>query len=200
MDQPLKALPENYHQARKIDLQHDKKALIWLNVLALFCLAAIIIGLFQFVLHTRPDLLPSTGTFYLDGSSLLLVVEAIAVVLVILAIHELIHGLLFRLFTGERPRYAVRVTYAYAAMPDWYFPASHYLIIGMAPLVLIDLVCLILIPFSPAGWVLPLCVAITMNTGGAVGDLYIVATLLRCKPHTLVNDTGDTVAFFEPDN
>lgn len=198
MDQARKTIPENFHQARKIDLQHDQKTLIWLNVLALFCLAAVIVGLFQFVLHTRPDL-PSSGTFSFGGTSLLLAGEAVAVVLVTLILHELIHGFFFRLFVGEQPRYAVRFSYAYAAMPDWYIPASRYLVIGLAPLVLIDLICLLLIPFVPLGWVLPLCVAVTMNTGGAVGDLYIVATMLRCRLPTFVNDTGDTVTFFEPD-
>ncbi|HMN63270.1 MAG TPA: DUF3267 domain-containing protein, partial [Anaerolinea sp.] len=110
--------------------------------------------------------------------------------------HELIHGLFFYLFTGAAPVFALRLTYAYAAAPDWYLPRLPYLVVGLAPLVLIDLACLVLIAFGPQAWVLPAAVVAALNTSGAVGDMLMIALVLRAPPGSLVNDRGDGVIIY----
>ena len=112
-------------------------------------------------------------------------------------VHELIHGLFFWLFTGSRPTFGLRLTYAYAAAPSWYIPRAHYRVIGLAPLVIIGLVCLLLIAVAPAGWIVPLALVIALNTSGAVGDLLVIAVVNRSAPDCLINDRGDGVMIYE---
>jgi len=38
---------------------------------------------------------------------------------------------------------------------------------------------------------------VALNTGGAVGDLFVFIRLLKCSPTSFANDTGEVVTFFE---
>ena len=68
----------------------------------------------------------------------------------------------------------------------------------MVPLVLIDAVGLLLIMLAQAGWVLLLVFLVASNTGGSIGDMWIMLRSLQTSPSALVNDVGDGVSFYEP--
>jgi hypothetical protein len=124
---------------------------------------------------------------------ILLLVLVLAVMLVM---HELAHGLLFWIFTRQRPRFGLRLAYAYAAAPDWFLPRNHYLPVALAPLALLSLAGLLVLPFMPAGWLLLWWFFLTGNASGAVGDLYVAGWLLRQSPTVLVKDYGDRIDVF----
>ena len=195
---PTKILPDGYHLTREIDLIKDKKTTIFLNLGALVFLIPVIWALISLVNLSHPGLIPLEGSIILNRQSLLTFIVVITTLVVVLLLHEMVHGLFFWIFTKTRPLFALRFSYAYAAAPGWYIPTRQYLVIGLSPLILIDLVAILLLWICPPAWVLPLCMAIAMNTCGALGDLYIIATLLRCSSSTLVLDTGDAVRYFEP--
>lgn len=116
----------------------------------------------------------------------------------ILVLHELIHGLFFWFMTHERPYFGVKAMYAYASAPDWYLPRNPYLLVGIAPFALITLIGIFLIPFvSPRGLII-LLFAMTVNAGGAVGDLFTVAWLLTQPVTVLVRDSGDSFTVYSP--
>lgn len=122
----------------------------------------------------------------------------IGVMLLVVILHEAAHGLFFWLFTRERPTFGVGLLYAYAAAPGWYLPRNQFIIIGLAPLVLLSAIGLIGLPWLPFPWVPPLLVGLIINAAGAAGDLYVVARLLRQPRAALVRDEGATMVLFTP--
>lgn len=193
MKPALRALPAGYRAAAEINLAKNPRLALWLNLAGFGLFFLVAAGLGVFLRAVRPEAL--AGELRLEG--LWWAVGLLALVVANLVIHELIHGLFFYLFTGAAPVFALRLTYAYAAAPDWYLPRPPYLVVGLAPLVLIDLACLVLIAIGPTAWALPAAAVAALNTSGAVGDMLIMALVLRAAPGCLVNDRGDGVILFE---
>ena len=191
-------LPDGYIRTDEINLAKNKVLAVLLNIVGLFIFILSFILLGRFTLWIHPELFAGTFTFDPDLSTITQLLALIVLVAISLIVHELIHGFFFWFFTRSKPVYALRLAYAYAAAPSWYIPVRQYWIIGLAPLVLIDVAGLLLIMLAPASWVLILVFLVALNTGGAVGDLLITFRLLRTSPACLVNDVGDGVSFFEP--
>lgn len=191
---PTRSLPEGYTLAREINLLRDRNLALGLNVAALMAFFLVMMALNALMILMCPGgvSLTFTGDSMLGTLALL-----VGLTVVNLVVHEAIHGLFFYVFTRTRPVFALRLAYAYAAAPDWYIPARAYTVIGLAPLILIDLVCLLLMLLVPA-WTFALALVIGLNTSGAVGDLFIVGLVLRSRRDCLVNDRGDSVAVYAP--
>lgn len=124
--------------------------------------------------------------------------ELLLVLPAVVALHELAHALFFWLFTRERPYFGLGPGYAYAAAPDWYFPRNQFLLIGMAPLLLLSGLGVLLLPIVPQTAVAWLILFLTANAAGAVGDLYICLWLLRKPATTLAHDVGPVIKLYEP--
>jgi hypothetical protein len=191
-------LPEGYFQKYEINLAKDKRLAILLNVLGFIIFVLTFVLLVFFIRWMRPGTLTSGYSLKVNFSTLWELLVLILLVAFNLAFHELIHGFFFWVFTRSKPVYALHLAYAYAAAPDWYIPVRQYWIIGLAPLVIIDAMGLLLILAAPLSWLLIIVFLVTLNTGGAVGDLFIISQLLRVTPDCIVRDTGDGVCFFEP--
>ncbi len=196
MNNSTQMLPEDYCQVDEINLSKNKGLSILLNLAAvvLFVPSLILLGLF--LRWARPELTTNALT-YITLDLVKMIALLVSVVLTML-VHEFIHGFFFWTFTRSRPVFALRPLYAYAAAPDWFIPARHYWIVGLAPLVIIDVIGLLLLFVAPPGWILICFLTVALNTAGAVGDLYIVARLLQLPAGSLVKDAGDHVSFFEP--
>ena len=193
-----RTLPIGYSQTHEIDLAKNKGLAILLNILGFFIFVLTFLLLIFFARWVRPGLLTSAFTVKGDLSTVGKLLGLIVLVAFNLILHELIHGFFFWVFTHSLPVYALHMAYAYAAAPDWFIPVRQYWIIGLAPLLVIDGIGLLFILIAPASWLLTIVFLVTLNTGGAVGDLLITSHLLRASPACLVNDTGDRVCFFEP--
>ncbi len=117
--------------------------------------------------------------------------------------HELVHGAFFWLFSGERPRFAFKGAYAYAAVPGWYFPKRQYLVVGIAPLVLLSLTGLLWMAVSAPKWIFMLVIVFAVHTAGCIGDLIVVGWLFSRRGRLLVQDEGDRFKVYtvrvEPD-
>jgi hypothetical protein len=50
---------------------------------------------------------------------------------------------------------------------------------------------------APVSWFLMITFLVALNTGDAIGDLFVFTRLLKLSPSSLTNDTGDVVTFFE---
>jgi hypothetical protein len=110
--------------------------------------------------------------------------------------HEGIHGLFFWIFTKEKPKFGFKIVYAFAGAPDWYITKTPYLVIGIAPFIIITLLGFGLLLVVSKSWILPVMLFITLNASGAVGDLYTVFWLLGAPKSILVRDTGERVTVF----
>ncbi|MGH2524269.1 MAG: DUF3267 domain-containing protein [Anaerolineales bacterium] len=128
-----------------------------------------------------------------------LVALLVGLVLMIVA-HELVHGLAMRLY-GARPQYGVmwKSLMFYATAPGQAFTRNQYLVVGLAPLVSLSALALMgMAAFAGTPVVALLGICATLNAAGAVGDLWIVATVLRYPAHVWVVDERDGVRIFMP--
>ncbi len=108
--------------------------------------------------------------------------------LVILPIHEAIHGLAFA-FWGGRPHFGTKLPLAlYCGAKGQVFRRDQYLVVGLAPLLVITLAAIILTLFWPA-FASYTILASAGNIAGAAGDIMVVARLLRLPRHILVEDS-----------
>lgn len=193
-----KTLPENYFFNSKFDLKNTR-TLIWLNIGGL----VLTIGfLFLFVAITR-WLRPDVGetilfSFNGTGDALMKLAGILLIILLVLVLHEAVHGIFFWIFSRHQPIFGFKSGYAYAAMPDWYFPRSQYMIIGIAPFILLDVIGMIMLAIVPVNAVWMVLVALLMNSSGAVADLAVVTWLLTKPSDTIALDKADTIELYIP--
>jgi len=114
--------------------------------------------------------------------------------------HELIHGVFMRLF-GGRPEYGLMMIgkampAAYCTSPGTAFTRREYLVISLAPLVLITALGMVALA-SVAGWV-SLAIGIGAHAGGAIGDLWATALVLRSARGTRFEELRDGIRFIPP--
>ena len=128
-----------------------------------------------------------------------LIMNALSYML-ILPLHELIHALAF-LFWGGKPYFGAKLPLAlYCGARQQLFRRNHYVMVGLAPCVLITLASVLLI-FAfplPATYVL---LATSGNFAGSAGDIWAVRRLLHLPAHVLIEDTetGYRAWEFPPD-
>ena len=196
---PTKELPIYYKSIGTLDLSSDRRKLVGLNILAigLFLLSAWLFGMLIGALR-RPDAGQLAFGFAGLGDALGLVLLLLLVTGIMLVLHEAAHGIFFWWYTRERPKFAIRWSYAYAAAPEWYLPKRKYLVVALAPLVLVTLLGVLAALVVPAAWLKGVWLLLILNTSGAVGDLWVVGWLLRQPESCLANDHGDAVTLYLP--
>ena len=191
---PTQTLPPDYAPYFTLDLSKSKRLVLLLNVLAI----GLFIGFGYLFLRIAIAVLPDGYTAVQEGDFWSSLGFSLLAYLLMLVLHELVHGLFFWFFTRERPRFGFKGAYAFATAPGWYFPKKHYLAVGLAPLVVLSLLGLLILPVLPEGWLLPWLVAVAGNASGAIGDLLIVGWLLAQPEPLLIQDQGDAVTAYRP--
>lgn len=196
----IQILPDNYHTQKILDLS-SSRTVFWLN-LAAIPLLFLFGWLFSRLINAFRTTAPFVQGFWglistFSGWGLFVI---LALIILMLVVHELIHGMFFLLFTRERPKFALRSGYAFAAAPNWYLPKYQYIIVGISPLIVISIICIVLAIFIPATAVpYPLFVA-TFNAAGALGDMIVVAWISGQSNTILVKDQGDKFFSFAPES
>lgn len=107
--------------------------------------------------------------------------------IVMLCVHELLHGLTITLL-GGRPHYGTRLPFAlYCGAKDQMFSRNSYITIAGAPLCVISLAALVLTLLVPtlSSFVL---FASAGNISGAAGDLQAIGHLRKLPSRVLVED------------
>jgi hypothetical protein len=198
----VRELPEDYGLIHKLDLNKNIKLAIGLNLANLLLFVVFGVFFYWLLLQARPGLLNeesflSFSLFTSDSVFTQFLVIAL-VYLGMIVLHEAVHGLFFWIFTKDRPEFGFRGMYAYAGAPDWYLAKRPYLLVGLAPLVLISLAGFIAMLFVPQSWVFPILLFITLNASGAVGDIYAFFWILPKPEGILVQDFGDRMCIYGP--
>jgi hypothetical protein len=191
-------LPSDYHSVGTFDLRNNSKALLQLNILGFVLFVA-----FTWVFYTLLNLLrPAEAQDGLaigfSGVSGLvqIVLATLLLMLVMIVIHEAAHGICFWYFTRSMPKFALKLTYAYAAAPTWYLPKNQYLVTALAPLVGLSVLGVLLMLVVPQEAFMALLFFLVTNASGAVGDLWVVGWLLRQPQNCYANDQGDAVTLY----
>lgn len=189
-----RTLPEAYREINRIDLKQNVRLAVLLNLAAIPLFFAAGWFFLQIIAQIRPDANQLWGALSGTGNLILLLLS----VFVMIVLHEMVHGLFFWVFTRDRPVFAFRFLYAYAAAPDWYIPRNQYVIIGLAPLFVISLIGIFLFFGLPIYGVAYTLLLVSFNAAGAVGDLAICLWLLTRSPNLMICDQGDAARVFGP--
>jgi len=192
-------LPNDYCLVGAIDLIRDRSLLIKMNLagIILFFLTGWLLN--QYVAYVRiNDIDDFNIRFAFDLKNLFYSFIILMIVIFIMVIlHEGLHGVFFWAFTRSRPKFALKGFYAYAAAPDWYIPKNAYMIVALAPFLMISFMGIYLISFIPVSIVFPMIVLLTLNASGSVGDLWVFFWLLFKPGQYYLLDQGDKIKLFE---
>lgn len=180
-------LPQGYREVRKVDLMRNRKEAFAVNLLAL----AIMAGVALFGLLICPPFFEiRIGIHTVVG-----IVFMLLGIIVYMVLHELIHGVFMKVFSGQKPRYGYTGLYAYAGS-DALFNRKQYLIIAFAPVVILGIVLAVLTTafYETAFWYLYAIQVV--NLSGAAGDLYVGILIARSNNDVMVRDAGTDMSFY----
>lgn len=139
-------LPDGYAGLCSIDLQKDKRLALLINGLALLiALPLVFLGNRIVPLRTRFSMDDGFGFYFLRLGMLTAGYAAYVV------LHELVHGVCMKYFSGAPVRYGFTGLYAYAGS-EAYFTKKRYFIIALAPVAVWGVVLLALCMLVPAPW------------------------------------------------
>lgn len=186
-------LPQGYTEAKTIDAK-DKKIGLWFNLAGLPIIAVfLVVGLLVFR--------PWDYDYGLEDEDPALVAMCVfvAVNVVQTAIHELLHGVAYKILTRQKLTFGLTLTVAYCGVPDIYVYRRTALISLLAPFVVLGITFTLLTVFLVDQ--LHKFLAIVMlgiHVAGCVGDLYdTILFLFKFKsPDVLMRDTGPKQTFY----
>lgn len=191
--QATKTLPANFTRFHSLDLT-NRNLIIGMNVtgvLLLFVFGWLFWGMAA-LLTPQLFLLQLQIFFSAMRISTVLIIIGLVVLL-----HELCHALLFWLFSRERPQIGFNLLYAYAAAPNWYFTRRQFVLIGLAPVLLLTLAGFLAMPWVSVVTTSHLVLALTVNAAGAIGDFIVVIWALGQPADILLRDEGTAVAAYK---
>jgi hypothetical protein len=193
-----KILPIDYQHHKTLDLS-SSRMMLWLNIAAiplLFIFGWLFSQAMILVNTTNPFPKGIWGVF--TAFTGLEIIALPISILLMLVFHEMVHGIFFWIFTRERPKFAFKGMYAYAAAPGWFLPKSQYVIVGLSPLIVISLLSILLSPFVSASIIPYLFIIAIFNAAGALGDMIVVAWVIGQFDQLLIQDQGDKFLAFSP--
>lgn len=189
-------LPDGYRLVHSVNFKSKRTAMRF-NLLAL-CVLALALLISSLFLIGRPlKAFALTGAQFYIGYGVFFVA-----MLVYLLLHELTHGLCYKLLTGKKLTYGISLSCAYCGVPDIYLYRRYALIAALAPFVVFTLVFIPLLIYTyylhPMAY-LGAAFMLGMHLGGCLGDLYISYLALRTRtPALLIRDTGAEQFFYLP--
>lgn len=184
-------LPHGYRQVHQMRVT-QRGLLLRLNLLALLPMAGagILLSGFLILYHNAGaplviEALPDNLTNW----------QGTLLVLLVLPLHEWIHGQMIRRF-GHTPRYGIKWGVLFATADGALFRRDAFIQIALAPLVVITLGGMALMLFLPEQLALWVGLAITVNAGGAIGDLWMALVARRFPPSALIEDREDSMCIY----
>lgn len=201
-DNFTRELPEGYLPVKTVDVG-DKRFGLLMNLFGILLTVAVGVG--GFLLKFRGDpgsAFPDFGNVWIFEGWLFGILIALILYLVL---HELTHGAVYRLLTGEKLTFGIKLTCAYCGVPNVYVTRKTALLALLAPFTVFSVA--FLVPFFLLSGLLSFSflVLFALHFGGCVGDLYdTILLLFRLKGKLLMRDTGPRQTFYvlsdgEPD-
>ncbi|ELY86143.1 hypothetical protein C484_18732 [Natrialba taiwanensis DSM 12281] len=116
-------------------------------------------------------------------------------------VHELLHGVVYQWY-GYEVSYGVywRMGAMYAAVFHQFHSREETLRVGIAPLVILTVICLLLLAVPYPVIATTAFFVLALNTAGSVGDVYAIWRFYRMPPKTLFYDINiGHMYVFEPE-
>lgn len=183
-------LPEGYTELEHIDLQKNHKQMLLVNGIA-----AVIMVVMAVIGHL---IVPITELFSMEegmGVYFLRFAGLMVALVVYMVLHELVHGVCMKAFSGVDPTYGFTGMYAYAGSTA-YFSRPYYIVIALAPIVVWGVVLAIVCPLVPRAWFWIAYFVQISNISGAAGDLYVTWKMMHMPADILVNDIGVSMTVY----
>jgi len=178
-------IPEGYTLSYDLHLLKNKRVFVLLNVLSFVLIVPLLPGVlfFDFTTLEIPHLM------------LFIVMMVLSVV-----IHELIHAFFFHRFSGTKVKFQFHGWAASASTPGIYYRKKYYLIIGLAPAVILNPILLLLALLLPAPYNLVSYLTLMVHFSGCVGDFYVTWIMRKYPEDMYAEDTGIGMRFYEKTN
>lgn len=177
---------------KEINILEDKQTVrkMLSASLILFVVFAVLIPLLAYIFY---QVALKTGDERVIDFPLIFV--TLAVYLLSLPAHELIHALFFKLFSpGGKITLGYKNGMLYAGSLGNVYTRRQYLVIALAPFVVLTLVYVVIALAFKAPLTAYLCFA--LHTSGCVGDFYYAKEILADKRITHCEDTNQGVNFY----
>lgn len=190
-ERPIDDVPPGWVEVRRVVLTEDR-LLLRLNLLALIPLAVTAVVLLGWMVLRSASAPTDAGPDVPFWLTLIIIV-------LVLPLHELIHGAAI-LGCGHRPRFGMILSKGvlYATADDALFTRRQYIVVALAPLAVISALGLLLIGVLSTGWWWPIALAVIVNNGSAIGDLWAAYTVRPYPAASLVRDTADGFIVYSP--
>lgn len=182
------ALPVGYQEAKVVDAK-NMRTIVLLNLAAFAVLFAVLALVYAAIR-------PLDHAFTIAAGDLLVF---LGLLVAHIPLHELLHGLAYKLLTGQKLTFGMTLTTAYCGVPGIYVYRRTALIALLAPFVVFTVVLLIaMAAISNPWWQFLLGILLSTHLSGCVGDLYdtlLYLTRFR-NPATLMQDNGPRQTFY----
>lgn len=197
-----KELPEGYVEAKVVDAKNGKVGLILNLIAAAVILATLVITWFVLFAHIHEpfaDIFRNRILLPNRWANIARVGIFLVAYIAYIILHELTHGVVYKILTKQKLKFGMTFTVAYCGVPDIYVYRSTALLSLLAPFVLF-LPAFLVPMFFLKNYidVLLFALLLGMHIGGCVGDLYDTFLYLFKfrSPTTLMRDTGPKQTFY----
>ncbi len=193
-------IPQDYVLVKYVDAKNDKKQI---TVYTLLSFVPLLILLPAFILIARFG----SGYRFIKGFQedygLIALIISCGVLVLYIILHELVHGVTYKIFTGAKLTFGLTLTVAFCGVPEIYVRKKASIAALTMPFLVFSVV---FIALTVGLWfVCPLygiCagVILAIHLGGCVGDLHWTLTYLTKFKHcnTLMRDNGPTQWLYIP--
>lgn len=184
-----KELPECYIEDKVIDAK-DKKTSFKFILYSTLLLILTCVALFPRVFSLRDNR---------DSNLLIVDIAFIISMFAYIVLHELTHGLVYKIMTHEKLTFGMTLTVAYCGVPNLYVTKKTALLSILAPFTVF---AVLLLPPIFIIDDLYICAALSLifaiHFSGCVGDLYgAIVLIFKYKgKDILMNDTGPKQTFY----
>jgi hypothetical protein len=185
-------VPDNYEVVKVIDAKNVKTMLL-MNFVAILIAISLITLFVKIVFRSilNENLVLSEITPYYFSFLIILILYLI--------MHELTHGIFYKIFTHEKLTFGLTLTVAYCGVPKIYVKRIPALITTLAPFVVFSIVLGVPLFFEIKPLIfLLISLLFSIHVSGCTGDLWVALILIfkyRGRK-LLVNDTGPKQTFY----
>jgi hypothetical protein len=184
-----KTLPQGYKEIFSIDAK-DKKTSLIMTISSLVVMLSIVLIAFLII---RPfESQEIVGLIKLSFFALTLVAY--------LVFHEIIHGICYKILTGEKLTFGLTLTVAYCGVPNIYVYRKPAIIAVISPFIIFTILFITSFFFLTNTWNLFFAILVfAVHVGGCVGDLFVTGIyLFKLKDNKiLLKDDGPKQTFYQ---
>lgn len=175
-------------QIYSLNLLENKKLMLWLNVVAM-----VLFIFFIFLFGTLINALKYNTNldFNIIGIGLAMILYVVLII-----VHELIHGLFMKLFKPTaKVKFGFEKFVAYATTPGTRYSRNQFLVILLSPFILLTGSLFLLVVFKIIHPMIFVIIG-ALHAGGCVGDFYMSGLVLKFEKGVLVEDTKVGIDFY----